>query len=414
VTARPSGLDATTPVVILKMTTNLVQHGVLGILRSAGRWGIPVHWVHNEGAAPAARSRHLTVAHPLPPGPATGERWAEHLIRVGRALGGRPVLVATDDPSSALLAEHRDRLEPLYRFPMPAQGLVDSLVDKRRLHELCVETGVPTPDVRFPQASADLEEYADSGEFPVVVKRIGAPGAAGDEVLPSVTVVRTPAELRTLARRLPEAAVPSAMLQEYIPGGARSVWMLDGYFGADSACLAAYTGRKLRQHPTHTGMTSLGVCEHNQAVVETTERFMRRIGYRGIVDMGYRHDARDGRYKLLDVNPRIGATFRLFVDAAGIDVLRALYLDMTGQPAPPRAPVLEGRRWLVEHHDVAEAAAAIRRRDMTVGGWLRSLLPVREGAWFSPADPLPAAALAVAFARRGIGREAQPYGTDAA
>jgi D-aspartate ligase len=418
VTARPSGLDATTPVVILKMTTNLVQHGVLGILRSAGRWGIPVHWVHNEGAAPAARSRHLTVAHPLPPGPATGERWAEHLIRVGRALGGRPVLVATDDPSSALLAEHRDRLERLYRFPMPPQGLVDSLVDKRRLHELCLETGVPTPDVRFPQASADLEEYADSGEFPVVVKRIGAPGAAGDEILPSVTVVRTPAELRTLARRLPEAAVPSAMLQEYIPGGARSVWMLDGYFGADSACLAAYTGRKLRQHPTHTGMTSLGVCEHNQAVVETTERFMRQIGYRGIVDMGYRHDARDGRYKLLDVNPRIGATFRLFVDAAGIDVLRALYLDMTGQPAPPRAPVLEGRRWLVEHHDVAEAAAAIRRRDMTVGGWLRSLLPVREGAWFSPADPLPAAALAGAFARRGIGREAQPaalaYGTDAA
>ena len=417
-TARPSGLDASTPVVVLKMTTNLVQHGVLGILRSAGRWGIPVHWVHNEGAAPAARSRHLTAAHPLPPGPATPRRWAEHLTRVGRALGGRPLLVATDDPSSALLAEHRERLEPLYRFPMPPEGLVDSLVDKRRLHELCLQTGVPTPDVRFPQRSADLEEYAATGEFPVVVKRIGAPDAAGDDILQSVTVVRTPAELRALAQRLPEAAVPSAMLQEYIPGGARSVWMLDGYFGADSACLAAYTGRKLRQHPTHTGMTSLGVCEHNQAVIETTERFMRQIGYRGIVDMGYRHDARDGRYKLLDVNPRIGATFRLFVDAAGTDVLRALYLDLTGQPAPLRAPVRDGRRWIVEHHDLAEAAAAIRRRDMTVGGWLRSVLPVREGAWFSPADPAPAAALAVAFARRGIGREAQPaalaLGTDAA
>jgi predicted ATP-grasp superfamily ATP-dependent carboligase len=418
VTARPSGLDATTPVVILKMTTNLVQHGVLGILRSAGRWGIPVHWVHNEGAAPAASSRHLTAAHPLPPGPATAERWAEHLTRVGHAVGGRPVLVATDDPSSALVAEQRDRLEPLYRFPAPPQGLVDSLVDKRRLHELCLQTGVPTPAARFPQRSADLEEYATTGEFPVVVKRIGAPDAAGDEALQSVTVVRTPDELRGLARRLPEAAVPSAMLQEYIPGGARSVWMLDGYFGADSACLAAYTGRKLRQHPTHTGMTSLGVCQHNQAVIETTERFMRRIGYRGIVDMGYRHDARDDRYKLLDVNPRIGATFRLFVDAAGTDVLRALYLDMTGQPTPARAPVREGRRWLVEHHDLAEAAAAIRRRDMSVRGWLGSLLPVREGAWFSPGDPLPAAALAVAFARRGIGRKAQPaalaYGTDPA
>jgi D-aspartate ligase len=220
--------------------------------------------------------------------------------------------------------------------------------------------------------------------------------------------VRTPAELRALARRLPEVAVASAMLQEYIPGGARSVWMLDGYFGRESACLAAYTGRKLRQHPTHTGMTSLGVCEHNQAVVETTERLMRRIGYRGIVDMGYRHDARDGRYKLLDVNPRIGSTFRLFVDAAGTDVFRALYLDMTGQTPPARSPVREGRRWVVEHHDVAEAAAAIRRRDLSVRAWLASLLPVREAAWFSPADPLPAAALAVAFARRGARREPRP------
>jgi D-aspartate ligase len=418
VTARPSGLDAGTPVVILKMTTNLVQHGVLGILRSAGRWRIPVHWVHNEASAPAARSRHLTAAHPLPPGPPTGEHWTEHLLGVGRGLGGRPVLVATDDPSTALVAEHRQLLEPVYRFPVQPDGLVDSLVDKRRLHELCLETGVPTPAARFPERSEDLEEYAATGEFPVVLKRIGPPEAMSGEALPSVSVVRTPAALRALADQLPEAAVGSVMLQEYIPGGARSVWMLDGYFGADSSCLAAYTGRKLRQHPTDTGMTSLGVCEHNRAVVETTELLMRRLGYRGIVDMGYRHDARDGRYKLLDVNPRIGSTFRLFVDAAGIDVFRALYLDMTGQPPPGRAPAREGRRWVVEHHDLAEAVTAIRRREVTVRAWLASLRGVREAAWFSPGDPLPAAALAVAFARRGVGRELPPaalaYRTDAA
>jgi predicted ATP-grasp superfamily ATP-dependent carboligase len=405
VISRPSGADATTPVVILKMTRNLVQHGVLGILRSAGRWGIPVHWVHDEESAPAARSRHLTAAHPLPPGPATAEAWIAHLLRVGRAVGGRPVLVATDDLSTTLLAEHREILEPLFRFPVQPEGLVDALVDKRRLHQLCLEADVPTPEARFPETPDDLHEYASAGEFPVVVKRIGAPGATGEEPIPSVTVVRTGAELCALAGRLPETAVSSVMLQEYIPGGARSVWMLDGYFDRGSTCLAAYTGRKLRQHPTHTGMTSLGVCEHNQAVIETTERLMRRIGYHGIVDMGYRHDARDGRYKLLDVNPRIGSTFRLFVDAAGNDVLRTLYLDMTAGTPPVRAPAREGRRWVVEHHDVAEAVAAVRRGDMSVRAWLASLLPVREAAWFSPADPLPAVALAAAFARRGVRRE---------
>ncbi len=184
-------------------------------------------------------------------------------------------------------------------------------------------------------------------------------------------------------------------------------------------CLAAYTGRKVRQHPTNTGMTSLGVCEHNAAVVGTTERLMKQIGYRGIVDMGYRFDARDGEYKLLDVNPRIGATFRLFVDPAGVDVLRALYLDLTGQPPRRRAAAREGRRWVVEHHDALEVAAAMRRRELGVGEWLRSLRAVQEAAWFSPRDPLPAVALTVAFAgRRATGRRRPPsalrYRTDEA
>jgi predicted ATP-grasp superfamily ATP-dependent carboligase len=134
--------------------------------------------------------------------------------------------------------------------------------------------------------------------------------------------------------------------------------------------------------------------------------------------MGYRYDARDGRYKLLDVNPRIGSTFRLFVDPAGIDVFRALSLDMTGQPPPGRAPAREGRRWVVEHHDLAEAVTAIRRREVSVRAWLASLRGVREAAWFSPGDPLPAAALALAFARQRVGRQLRPaapvYQTDAA
>jgi D-aspartate ligase len=413
----PIATDA--PIVVLKMTTNLVQHGVLGVLRSAGRLGIPVHWAHAETAAPAARSRYLTAAHPLPPGPGTAERWIGHLETVGRAIGGRPVLIPTDDPSTSLLAAHADALERWYRFPVLPDGLVHTLVDKRGLYDICLRTGIPTPDARFPERTDDLRAYAADGAFPVVVKRIGAPPVGGNDRLPSVTVVKDRAGLLEIADRVAEALVPCMMLQEYIPGGPDSVWMLDGYFDAESDCLAAYTGRKVRQHPTNTGMTSLGVCEHNAAVIATTERLMKQIGYRGIVDMGYRFDARDGEYKLLDVNPRIGATFRLFVDPAGVDVLRALYLDLTGQPPRPRASAREGRRWVVEHHDALEVAAALRRRELGVGGWLRSLRAVQEAAWFSPRDPLPAVALTLAFARQGAGgRRRQPsalrYRTDEA
>src|SRR5216683_4807846 len=111
-------------------------------------------------------------------------------------------------------------------------------------------------------------------------------------------------------------------------------WIFNGYFNRKSECLIGFTGKKIRQCPVHTGSTSLGICLANEEVENTTKRFMKSIGYRGILDIGYRYDARDGTFKVLDVNPRIGATFRLFVDANGMDVVRALYLDLTEQPVP--------------------------------------------------------------------------------
>ena len=53
---------------------------------------------------------------------------------------------------------------------------------------------------------------------------------------------------------------------------------------------------------------------------------MKTIGYMGIMDFDYRLDLRDGRYKLLDFNPRIGAQFRLFESHDGMDVARAMSL----------------------------------------------------------------------------------------
>lgn len=48
----------------------------------------------------------------------------------------------------------------------------------------------------------------------------------------------------------------------------------------------------------------------NEEVAQQTREFMGAIGFRRIVDIGYKYDGRSAQYKLLDVNPRIGTTFR--------------------------------------------------------------------------------------------------------
>jgi len=181
---------------------------------------------------------------------------------------------------------------------------------------------------------------------------------------------------------------PNFMLQEYIPGGDDSIWMFNGYFDKNSDCLFGVTGRKIRQSPIHTGVTSLGVCLRNPVVDELTKGFMKSIGYKGILDIGYRFDARDGKYKVLDVNPRIGSTFRLFVGRNGLDVVRAEYLDLTGQSVP-LSSVVEGRKWFVEDRDLVSSFRYRFEEGLRFRPWLKSFHGVQESAWFAWDDLSP-------------------------
>jgi D-aspartate ligase len=161
------------------------------------------------------------------------------------------------------------------------------------------------------------------------------------------------------------------------------------------------TGKKLRQYPPYVGQTSLGVCEPNRTVSETTQTLMREVGYRGILDIGYRYDARDGKYKLLDVNPRIGAAFRLFGAENGLDVARALYLNMTGQ-AVPAAGETRNRKWLVENYDLVASLRYYRDGRLSLRDWISSLRDVNESAWLAADDLRPFGAMWVASAAYAV------------
>jgi predicted ATP-grasp superfamily ATP-dependent carboligase len=249
--------------------------------------------------------------------------------------------------------------------------------------------GVPTPETFLPQSRREVEEFLASGRvrFPLMLK--GANSALLEERTGlRMIVVHNEKELLLKYDEMEDPAQPNLMLQEYIPGGDDSIWMFDGYFNQDSDCLLGIVGRKLRQYPVYTGMTSLGVLLRNDLVLETTKRFLKAVGYQGIVDLGYRFDARDGQYKLLDVNPRIGATFRLFADGNGMDVLRAYYLDLTGQQVPAAA-VAEGRKWVVENNDLLAFRQYHKDKKITFWKWIRSFRGVQESAWFAWDDPVP-------------------------
>lgn len=368
--------DASTPVLVLSPH----HHGALGIFRSLGRLGVAVYAVEDGEWAPPLRSRycrgifHWDVRH------APARDSVQSLLTIARHFERRPILIPTDDTTAVLVQEASEELLKAYQFPVLPLGLAQRFTSKKELYFLCRERGFPTPETAFPLTRVDLIEFIEKAVFPVMLKGIDDRLLFGRTKV-GMRIVPSAKELFKLYNELEEPTKSNLMLQEYIPGHAESVWMFNGYFSQTSECLAGFTGRKLRQRPADTGITSLGICVRNEAVDQSIRELLRSLGYRGIVDIGCRYDERDGQYKLLDVNPRVGCTFRLFVDPRGMDVVRACYLDLTGQPVHADA-AREGRKWLVENQDLMSLHQQLKDHRLTVREWLCSLWGVRETAWF--------------------------------
>jgi D-aspartate ligase len=399
--------DTSTPVVLLR----LFGHCGVGIARSLGRLGVPVYAVDADPRAPAARSRYLRRLYPWDIDREPPEATVERLVKVARELGGRPILIPTGDMANLLVDDHAEALAARFRLPAQPAGLTRRVYSKRGLYELCREHGLATAETEFPSGLDDVEAFAARTRFPVMLKGID-PRRLQQRSGRRLALAHDAGELLALYRELEDPAEPNLMLQEYIPGTDADSWMMDAYFDRDGRCAFGVTARKLRQYPAEGGVTSLGVCEANPELRAEVERFAQVLGYRGILDTGYRFDARDGRYKLLDPNPRIGSSFRLFVSPEGMDVARALYLDMTDQPVPAAAHP-DGRRWFAEHSEARRAARKLRRGRgaRRLPGWAASFRGVQETAWFARDDRRPFLAMCRELARSALQSVARRRGS---
>jgi D-aspartate ligase len=400
---RISELDTSTPVLVLSASPRARRspHGGLGILRSLGRLGIPVYTVDSNPRGPASYSRYLRGRFVFDLATAAPEATVEYLLEVGKRIGSRTVLVPTWDDMAVLVSDYFEVLSERFVFPQQPDGLARSLASKKDMGLLASRHSIPAPEASFPSSVEDVVNFAATATFPVMLK-----GIMGNRLLErtgrKMVIVDHPDELVRLYREMEDPADPNLMLQEYIPGGDDVVWMFNGYFNHESDCLVGFTGRKLRQTPVYTGATSLGICLKNDVVEETTRRWMKELGYRGVLDIGYRHDARDGRYKVLDVNPRIGGTFRLFGAQNGMDVARALYLDMTGQPVPV-SDLIEGRKWMDER-DVISCLQYRRDHRLTLRQWAISLKGVQETVYIARDDLAPLWRVSSYALGRALGR----------
>lgn len=393
-------LDTGVPALVVKVGRYPIHAGGLGVIRSLGRLGVPVYAVTEDHWTPAAVSRHL-AGHVVWRRSDTEEPAAlvRRLCRIGRALGRPAVPIATDDEAACLLAEHADVLREHFLLPAVEPGLPRRLAGKRGLYELCREHDVRTPRTVFGGPGADLAALAGQLRFPVVAKNVDPWTRLRSPAVSGTTLFATRAEL--LGRFAGRGDLSGLLLQEHIPHDGAEDWFVQACCDADSALAIRFTGRKAYAWPPGRGVTADARAAANPELTELTARFCKALGYRGVNDLDWRRDPRDGRYHLLDFNPRVGAQFRFGRTADGLDVVRALHLEMTGRPVPAGDQDLT-RRLVVEN--VYPPARLLHRRNGLPPAPAPASGTRTRGAWLegSAADPLPVPVMALRYLPRAV------------
>jgi len=249
------------------------------------------------------------------------------------------------------------------------------LADKWRLYELCVKLGIPAPLTVLPAEGVDLVGLLG---LPVVVKPRIAEGSKG------MRIARTAEELDALItapRRV--GAVPDSghpyIVQEFVHAEIHNV----GACTLEGRALSMMTQQRVLTRYEFGGTGFVHTTTFEPEIMEYGEALLSDLAWSGPVLLEFLRDD-EGRYRLIDGNPRVWTSTELTI-AAGMNVCQQA-VDMFVLGREPAAvsgyPVGLTLRWL----SVGSIACCFRRPRRPAAVWsrLRVLLaPRRPGTTFT-------------------------------
>lgn len=314
---------------------------------------------------------------------------------------GEGVVLPCDDEGIELVARHRAQLELWGYRPIVADDDVAlAMLDKERTHALARDAGVPTPRTRRVRTLEDAGEAAASLDFPCALKPLQSHVFARHfGISRKLIVAATQRELETALEEMLGLGI-DMLATEIVPGGDDQFASYYTYMDRDGEPLFHFTKRKLRQFPPHFGLGCYHETTWDPEVAELGLRFFRSIGLRGVGNVEFKRDARDGRLKLIECNHRFTAATDQ-VRRAGIDIPLLAYNRMAGRPDPPLEGYRTGERLWLPAADIRAFLALRREGQETTLGYLRSVLRPQHFPMLDLRDPMPTvAALGVKLGRR--------------
>ena len=284
------------------------------------------------------------------------------------------VLFAGGDAEVRFIAQNHEALGAVFTLTTPAWDVARFAIDKRAMNARAAALGLP-----FPQSRQSAQPRRSRKPGFALSRSCSSPRPARAATPSSMSKPGAPTTCRLCSRVTIEAeAIVGAdriIVQELIPGDGHSQFSYAAVWDR-GVPVGALVARRARQYPVDFGFTSTFVeTIAQQEIADAACRFLASLAYSGLVEIEFKHDVRDGAYKILDVNARTWTWIALGA-AAGVDFAALQWQLARGESVEPRAARL-GVTWRYLSRDLVAAAQEILARNVQARRDRKRLAPGR-------------------------------------
>ena len=367
------------PVIVLGGEAN-----ALSVARDLGSMGVKVYAI-GEAASCVKSSRYCQWVVP----PKTGssvKSWTDFLLGNDSEYLRGAVLLACSDSGLQVLIPNRRELSKKYRLDISNTQAQNEMLDKLTTYKHAIKSNTPVPKFWEVSTKEQVAAVKDQLVYPLLVKprlshlfeaKFGRKHLTAEnyEQVLNAFSAATDAQMDML-------------LMELIPGDDDQLCSYFTYLDEQGQPMWHFTKRVIRRFPAGMGGACYHVTDWIPEIIDQSMRLFAQVGLRGLANVEYKRDHRDGQYKLIECNARFTAS-NCLVSAAGFSLARYVYCRLVNLPLPPMKEYKKGLRLWDPIRDFWAYRERKKLGQLTFGKWLVSIMHFQTSAYFRWTDPMP-------------------------
>jgi len=310
----------------------------LGVVRSLGMESVPVCYVQTDDSTHIAKSHY--VKHLIE---SKSESETDVLAALQEVPAEYVVLIVGSDYFVDILKTNKDDLSDRFKFILPQDGIVQMLNDKKFEVTTMGQHGVPVPT-----SFVELEGFSPTPEqLPLIIKPRTYEYFA--ELGKKNVIVNTIDEYDDFATEF-AGKLDHYIAQEIIVGDDENLWVCNCTFGKNSELIQTFIFNRIRTQPAHYGVTSFARSMYNEEIAAIVAKLGKALHYVGPAMVEFKVDDKDGKFKYIEINPRIGMC-NIFDTKCGVNNVYASYCLSLNETPPVNSSVHEDNIYFLDFYN---------------------------------------------------------------